>query len=182
MRRLIFPFVTLAISITLAGCGIGAAAGNKPTPTPDPQKSMLAWAQCMRDHGVDVPDPGSGSGPVGLNGVDPTTMDNAQNACKSLMKGQIGKTPSAAEQAKFRDAAVKYAQCMREHGVDMPDPQFSGNGAIQRLGGNVDPTSTEFQNANKACEKLLPFRPSTSTSKSGSGDSGTGSVTSGGAH
>src|SRR5919109_1855174 len=27
-----------------------------------------------------------------------------------------------------RDAALAFAQCMRDHGVDMPDPQFSGDG------------------------------------------------------
>jgi hypothetical protein len=70
---------------------------------------------------------------------------------------------------------VKYAQCMRQHGIDMPDPQFSGNGAIQRLGGNVDPTSAEFQAADKACNHYLPFRPGMSTTHSGSGSGSGGS-------
>ena len=156
--RLVPLFVTILSSIALSACGLGVNAA-KPTPTPDPQKAMLAFAQCMRDHGVDLPDPGSKSGPVQFN-ADPTTMDAAQNACKSLLKGQDFKGPSAAEQAKMRDQLIKFSQCMRAHGINMPDPTFSGNGATVRVGpgdaNSIDPNSSEFQAAQKACEKNLP--------------------------
>ena len=33
-------------------------------------------------------------------------------------------------EADLQDGALKFAQCMREHGVDMPDPQFSEDGAM----------------------------------------------------
>jgi hypothetical protein len=139
---------------------------------------MLAFAQCMRAHGVDMPDPGSGGnvtiGSAG-NPVDQATMEAAQNACKSkLPKG--GHQPSAAEQKQFQDAAIKFAQCMRQHGVDMPDPTFSssGGGALvqQSLGNGVDPTSAEFQAAQKACQSLLPNRGGSGTVTSGSGGFG----------
>jgi hypothetical protein len=155
--RLVSPLVTILVALTLSACGIGVNAA-KPTPTPDPQKAQLAFAQCMRDHGVDLPDPGSKSGPVQLN-VDPTTMDAAQNACKSLLKGQDFKGPSAAEQAKMRDALIKFSQCMRAHGINLPDPTFSGNGAMVRAAPGdttLDPNSAEFQAAQKACQKNLP--------------------------
>jgi hypothetical protein len=172
--RLVLPVVTLLFSITLSACGIGVNAA-KPSPTPDPQKAMLAFAQCMRNHGVDLPDPGSTSGPTQIN-VDPTTMDAAQNACKSLLKGQDFKGPSAAEQARMRDQLVKFSACMRAHGVNMPDPTFSGNGAnvIVRAGdpGTMDPNSAEFQAAQKACEKNLPKGGMFSSSGPGGGGSG----------
>jgi hypothetical protein len=171
--RIAFPIITILLSIALSACGIGANAA-KPSPTADPQKAMLAFAQCMRDHGVNLPDPGSTSGPVQLN-VDPTTMDAAQNACKSKLKGQNLKTPSAAEQARMRDALLKFSACMRAHGINMPDPQFSGNGAILRGGADssIDPNSAEFQAAQKACEKNLPNNgKGLSTTQGGSGGSG----------
>jgi hypothetical protein len=173
--RIAFPIITILLSIALSGCGIGANAA-KPSPTPDPQKAELAWAQCMRDHGVNLPDPGTSSGPVQLN-VDPTTMDAAQNACKSKLKGQNLKRPSAAEQARMRDALVKFSQCMRAHGINLPDPQFNENGATLRVGGDssIDPNSAEFQAAQKACQKNLPGKGTLSTS-SGSG----GGLSSGG--
>ena len=166
--RFLFPAATIILSMALSACAVGAHAAQA-SPTPDPQKAMLAWAQCMREHGVNLPDPGSnGSGaPVQLN-VDQATMDAAQKACRSKLKGQDLKQPSAAQQAQMRDALVKYSQCMRAHGIDMPDPQFSGSGGIQRLGGDIDPNSAEFQAANKACQKNLPGKGALSV-RSGSG-------------
>jgi len=155
--RFVFPLATLLLSIALSACGIGVNAA-KPSPTPDPQKAMLAFTQCMRDHGVDLPDPGTQSGPVKIT-VDPATMDAAENACKSLRKGADLKGPSAAEQAKMRDQLVKFSRCMRAHGVNLPDPTFNGNGAMVRMSPGdttLDPNSAEFQAAQKACEKNLP--------------------------
>jgi hypothetical protein len=172
--RIAFPIVTILLSIALAACGIGVNAA-KPSPTADPQKAMLAFAQCMRDHGVNLPDPGPTSGPVQLNDVDPTTMDAAQKACQSKLKGQNVKTPSAAEQARMRDALLKFSACMRAHGINLPDPQFNGNGATLRVGpdAGIDPNSAEYQAAQKACEKNLPNGgKGLSTSRGGSGGSG----------
>jgi hypothetical protein len=76
-----------------------------------------------------------------------------------LRKGLDLKGPSAAEQAKMRDQLIKFSQCMRAHGVNMPDPTFSGNGATVRVGpgdSTLDPSSAEFQAAQKACEKNMP--------------------------
>ncbi len=54
-------------------------------------------------------------------------------------------------------AAVKYSQCMREHGVpDFPDPV---NGRLQlqaRKGGTLDPESAGFKAAQTACKDLEP--------------------------
>jgi hypothetical protein len=56
--------------------------------------------------------------------------------------------------------ALKYARCMRSHGVDIPDPQTSGAGGgmirIQGGSGGVNFDSSTFQNAQKACQSLLP--------------------------
>ena len=177
--RVPFVLLVLAFSLALSACGINAGAA-KPTPTPDPQRAMLAFAQCMRAHGVDMPDPGSngavtiGGGPG--NPVDQATMEAAQRACQSkLPKG--GHQPSAAEQKQFQDQAIKFARCMRQHGIDMPDPTFSSNGSggglvQQNLGNGVDPTSPEFQAAQKACQSLLPNRGGSGTVTSGSGGAG----------
>jgi len=103
-------------------------------------------------------------------------MDAAQNACQSLLKGQDLKGPSAAEQARMRDQLIKFSQCMRAHGINMPDPTFSGNGATVRVGpgdSTIDPSSAEFQAAQKACEKNLPKGKGTFSS-SGPGGGGAG--------
>jgi hypothetical protein len=71
---------------------------------------------------------------------------------------------------------------MREHGIDMPDPQFDNNGGSMRIGpdSGIDPTSSEFQAAEKACQSLLPFKPGTTVTRSaGSGSGASGSIVTG---
>jgi hypothetical protein len=50
---------------------------------------------------------------------------------------------------------VAFAQCMREHGIDMPDP--TGDGLTVRRNGEdgPDPDSKEFQAAERACNHHL---------------------------
>jgi hypothetical protein len=53
---------------------------------------------------------------------------------------------------------LAFAECMREHGIDFPDPQFDG-GAVMVGGPGIDPEDPEFQAAQEACGELLPGRP-----------------------
>jgi len=58
-----------------------------------------------------------------------------------------------------RDQAVKFAQCMREHGVrNFPDPDASGDFAIDTVANRsgVDTTSATFTQARMACKDLEP--------------------------
>lgn len=73
-------------------------------------------------------------------------------ACGGLMGGVDG--PGQIDPAA-RDAMVSFARCMREHGVEMPDP--TGDGLVMRRGGEggPDPESEEFQQAEKACDHHL---------------------------
>jgi hypothetical protein len=69
------------------------------------------------------------------------------------------KTPTSSQSgpdSKQRTALLKFAQCMRDHGVAMQDPKFDGNGGstIQIDGGpgsKQDPHKLDA--AQKACEK-----------------------------
>jgi hypothetical protein len=89
----------------------------------------LAYAHCMRSHGVpSFPDPNSsGSIPKTQVGTarqsDPSRFDSADTACRHLLPrgGGNGETPAQIQQdyISFR----KFARCMRSHGVsNWPDP------------------------------------------------------------
>jgi hypothetical protein len=144
------------------------AAASAPAASVDPEQAMLDFARCMRENGVDMPDPGtdgSGRGFVRVGGpgeeIDPETLQAAQEACQHLMADIVGEGgPQLSEEQK--DQMLEFAQCMREHGVDMPDPQFDdGNGRFSaRMGGDgLDPTSPEFQDAQEACGEILGGAP-----------------------
>ena len=62
---------------------------------------------------------------------------------------------------EMQDKAIEHSRCMREHGIDMPDPVFdsSGGGAMVRIGevgkGGIDFDSEEFQEASEACGEIF---------------------------
>ena len=127
--------------------------------TKDPDKAMLDFARCMRDHGVDMPDPKSGEGGTfrfeapesGAKMPDESSFREADKACRHLM-GDAGPQLSPEDQKQMQDAMLAFARCMRDHGVEMPDPQPSG-GIVAKVGEGTDPHSPEFQAAEKDCRK-----------------------------
>ncbi|MFG1690303.1 hypothetical protein ACGFNP_59855 [Nonomuraea sp. NPDC049269] len=167
MRVRLLPAVPLLV-LALAACGQskaaddGIASAGKGTATPtasrsvsetDRQAAQLKFAQCMREHGVNMPDPGA-DGSVMLRqkkGEDPSKMKKAMEACQPLMKDVIGDKVNQPMDPKQRDQMVKFARCMREHGVDMPDPGAKGEIKIKMRGGEK-----KLQEAQEACKSLAP--------------------------
>ena len=173
----------LLAAVALSGCGGDANGdtGSEAKSPPSFQDAMVSYAACMREHGVDMPDPqfsddGSGGGmtfsvPIGASdagggpgmatggGPADPTFKSAAEACQPIMDEatQNMPKPSAEEEAKMRDDALKFAQCMRDHGVDMPDPTFDGTGGgpviIQGSSTERAPIDTDkFNEASSACE------------------------------
>jgi hypothetical protein len=68
--------------------------------------------------------------------------------------GSSGKSGSGSGSATA-SAGIKYADCMRAHGVpNFPDPTSAGGGV--QLSGAINTQSPAFQSAQSACQKLLP--------------------------
>jgi hypothetical protein len=67
----------------------GAAAAASPSQSIDARDAQLKYAQCMREHGIDVPDPKPGEGLKiqGPEGGDKTKTEAAQKACRHLLPG-----------------------------------------------------------------------------------------------
>jgi hypothetical protein len=128
--------------------------------------AQLKFAQCMREHGLDVPDPKPGDHGMRLSvpkGTSKDKVDAAQKACQKYLDKVKPPEMSDADKKKFHDAALANARCMREHGIpNFPDPTFGPDGGAQiklGRGTGIDPDSTKFQDAMKACEKLMPDAP-----------------------
>jgi hypothetical protein len=156
------------------GTGAGPAGGSA-------RHSELAYARCMRVHGItSFPDPNA-HGEIAVNagpgtGLDPKSpqFKSANNACKSLLPPRRALSP--AQQAAARAQALKYSRCMRAHGIsDFPDPNSQGGIALQpKPGGDLDPNNPQFQTANKACQHDLPGKGGSFSSNT-SGSPGGGS-------
>jgi hypothetical protein len=156
---------------TVAGSGSAGNGGG------DPQERALAFAKCMREHGIDMPDPkvdanGKMTMRVNGRGVGEAKMRAAQSACQDKMGGPFGPGGGGQADPEFQEAALKYSQCMRQHGVPkFPDPQPNG-GLLLRKDSGVDPTSPTFKAADKTCQQLLPRGGQTTEGGQSSGNGG----------
>ncbi|WP_410655577.1 hypothetical protein [Amycolatopsis sp. lyj-112] len=138
----------------------GAAGDEKQADNVSDDDKMRNYAKCMREHGIDMPDPqtnGDGQSTISIGGgpgqIDEKKMNDASEACRKLLpNGGEMKPPSPEELDKMR----KDAKCMREHGIDMPDPSADGKGGAISLDAGGDPK--KFEEAAKACGMGMSMR------------------------
>jgi hypothetical protein len=164
-----FGALALALSLALTACGgsgdsdgvasLGDGSGTNGSTTTaeqDPEQAALAFAKCMREQGVDMPDPGAnGELHLQVGPGDEAKVSKAQKKCAPLLENARPRL-SEEQQSVMQDALLAFAKCMREHGVDMPDPQFGEGGKVmQRAGRGVNPDDPKFQEAQEACEPIL---------------------------
>lgn len=159
MRRLMLiaaATVVLTTACSKAGGGDDGVAslngGNNPTGSAQnasgqgsDEDKMRAFAKCMREHGVDMPDPGA-NGEMKISGGpgDEDKMNKANEACKSLLPNGGKPKPLSPEDL---DKMRKTAKCMRDHGIDMPDPDPNNPGIT--IKSDMDPD--KMNKAMKDC-------------------------------
>jgi hypothetical protein len=177
------PAVLVAVGLGLAACGDESPKGstNSSSSSGALMADALKFTGCMRSHGLtDFPDPTVGSnglpsfsingGPNNSN-LNPSSsqFQTAHRACEKDLPNLGGQTP--ADKAAANAKALKYVQCMRSNGEpDYPDP--NGQGVIQMITnatGILDPSSPQFQKAEKACQSLDSGFSGFGAASSGSG-------------
>lgn len=174
--------VGVALALVVAACGGGgddagiasiddvAAASpgdTTATTTADAEAAMLAFAECMREQGIEMQDPQVGEDgnlrmprPVGAGEgteqFDRDAMLAAREACAPYLEGAVQHFEQF-DQTEIEDQMLSYAACMRENGYDMPDPDFSaesmgggpGRGFFRNM--EIDRSDPAFQAANEVC-------------------------------
>ncbi|HEY3962281.1 MAG TPA: hypothetical protein VGL84_07115 [Gaiellaceae bacterium] len=133
-----------AFALVATGCGGASPASHvaqletstsptSPTRRGSTHDQALAYAGCIRSHGVPLwPDPASSGAfdksmltPQHL-GVSTVQIGTAEKACKSLVP-----TYSVAQQSHVLTQALTFSRCMRTHGAtNFPDPESNGAIAI----------------------------------------------------
>lgn len=122
----------------------------------------LAYAECMRAHGLpSFPDPNSDGtfNSTRQNGGDfsgPRFL-SADKAC-AHPKGP-GMTP--AQQQQFTGQALKFAACMRAHGItnfQYSPPQGGRAGGMGIQGPGSEMNTPQFLSAQRACRPLNPLK------------------------
>jgi hypothetical protein len=166
-RQQILGTAVVFAALALTGCGSGddgsqvaSGTGTQPSTGSSSAPASLSrdemgikFAQCLREHGLDVKDPEPGKG-IQLK-LDPSMgsrddVDKAMEACKQF-DPQADGTNNANPQAE--ENGRKFAECMRKNGVEkFPDPKPGQRGIMIDKAVGDDP---DFQKAQQACQPIL---------------------------
>jgi hypothetical protein len=149
--------------------GAANAAGSASSP------SVVSYSHCMRSQGVpNYPDPGSGGQlpktSAQLLGISSSQFNAAQRACQPLLPTSGGSLIAASLQQchlagvcppalvqQALDAGLRFAQCMRSHGVpDWPDPTVNAEGEPLFNIVVPRPAPPQVSTAINECERLEP--------------------------
>ncbi len=146
---------------------------------------LLEFAACMRDNGVEFPDPiveadgtisfglrpGAGGASQSAENLQRIGRDRdlpaAREACGGLLEGLAfgrGSQDSAEAQAERADQLLEFAQCLRDNGIDVGDPDTSGfgpggSGRPARPFGELDFDDPDVSAAQDLCAEQVSFTP-----------------------
>jgi hypothetical protein len=138
------------------------------TDTRSDEDAILDFAACMRDNGLeDFEDPeidADGGIAFGFRGlvedgeVDRDTVRAAMQTCRIHLEG-LSFAASDLDRTEIEDQMFEFAACMRDNGIDMEDPEFSGTPGQGGPGSGpfaeLDPDDPEFQAALEACGDIF---------------------------
>ena len=161
LRRAAALATMACMALLATACGGGSSPAASATGGSTRAQAALAYARCMRSQGVpDFPDP-DGNGNFNLPSSSVSSQETAANhGCNHLLN--VGTPLNAAQTEHTLRQLVKYAQCMRAHGVpNFPDPQTTSGGigvpggfTFPTAGRNLDQRSPQYQAASRACQSL----------------------------
>lgn len=134
------------------------------------EEAVLEFSKCMRENGFpQFPDPEIASDgqvtfdPEGFQGIDPQSEEvgAAFDVCSVYLEG-VALAPGGLdlEDPEFRDQLLALAQCLRDEGLDVDDPNFSTFDPTRPeslFGGSFDPLDPDAQGAIEICVERVGF-------------------------
>ena len=166
----------LAAAMTCLALAICACSSSRPVPgvaslpshTAHPPATLtqaqqfhrlVQFAECMRSHGIDVPDPQGTSFQIPV-ATDPATTA-ALRACQHWLPSLNTSTGGSQNSrlATELPGLIAYARCMRAHDIAMLDPNSFGAlnlGQVPGITNDFGRHSPQFRAADAACRSLLP--------------------------
>jgi hypothetical protein len=159
-RRVAVLAAAVGTALVTAACAgnsstsVGVSGSASPSTA---YQKELAYAQCMRTHGVpNAPDPG----PSGLTTAPPTGLSPSSPVVQAANKicGKLAPAlPAGAAAQQDAQQELRFVQCMRTHGVpNMPDPRPGGGITITLPNGTrLNPNAPQFQKAQEECQHLM---------------------------
>mgnify|MGYP001187972522 FL=1 len=127
------------------------------------EEGLLSFARCMREEGLDFPDPSFDSeGNPEFTDFDIENQDaleaafvNCEDILRDAFPDEFDLDPEV--QAALYDASLEFAQCMRKQGLDFPDPKPGEFGFFAFRDAEVDFNDPAFQDAFEICQPENPL-------------------------
>ena len=127
------------------------------------EEGVLNFAQCMREEGIDFPDPSFDiDGNPEFDNVNiendnefEAAFDNCENILREALPEQFDLDPEF--EAALVDASLEFSQCMRKQGIDFPDPKPGEFGFFAFRDADIDFQSEEVQEAFEICQPENPL-------------------------
>jgi hypothetical protein len=141
----------LSLVLMVAACsgGGGSDGGTTDNKTQD---VLLQYAQCMRDNGVNLPDPVAGDPGSLYQGVDKSSASfvAANKVCGHFLEGVVQERDNQDQQDQQQqdDQLLQLAQCLRQHGINVKDP-VPGQG----FGTDLDRTDPTVAKVLQSCQQ-----------------------------
>jgi hypothetical protein len=160
----------LATLIVLSGCGSSGSPSTSAAATSSPagatrnveaiDQARIKAASCIRAQGINIPDFGQGRGQVLqvlriVAGYPEVKVQAAMRACASeihqAFPNATALTPQQRAQ-RLREGSL-FAQCMRAHGINFPDPAGAASNPAAYLNAlsSVDLSSPAYKAAAAPC-------------------------------
>ena len=127
------------------------------------EEGVLEFAQCMREEGVNFPDPTFDiDGNPQFDNLEieneeefESAFENCEDILRNALPEQFDLDPDV--EASLVDASLEFSQCMRDQGIDFPDPKPGEFGFFAFRDANIDFSSEAVQDAFEICQPENPL-------------------------
>tara|TARA_B100000900_G_scaffold209145_1_gene177269 strand:- start:194 stop:694 length:501 start_codon:yes stop_codon:yes gene_type:complete len=127
------------------------------------EEGVLEFAQCMREEGINFPDPTFDiDGNPQFDNLEIENEEEFENAfenCEDILRNalpeQFDLDPEV--EAALVDASLEFSQCMRDQGIDFPDPKPGEFGFFAFRDADIDFSSEAVQDAFEICQPENPL-------------------------
>ncbi|MET4923071.1 hypothetical protein P3L51_12045 [Streptomyces sp. PSRA5] len=159
-RAQMFAVAALSVlALAVAGCSQGGEGGSSANDASagqsaggNEQDQQLKVEECLQKHGVTINDAESGKGPSGIdyNDMSETEINEVNKTCGADQMSRPDEHTQVDQ--KTKDKILDYAQCMRDQGLDFPDPTFENGGAMMPMNPSDNP---EIVDQDAKCQSKL---------------------------
>ncbi len=161
--RHLAPILAVGLVLVLGACGgsdddpgttptSGESSSSASGPSNEQDTSRVKLTQCLREQGLDVPDTEGHGGFAQLNPAERERLEQAlQGPCREYRSGSFGEASDPQSQ-EFLDAITGFTVCLREQGVEVPDPDPNNPFAVLH---SIDQGDPRVARAASACQDEL---------------------------